>query len=48
MGNGNEEAYNWYDFVLNDFGQGYNVEEAGEVELGGRLISETAVAGRLE
>ena len=27
-------AYNWYDFVLDDFGEGDYVEEAGEVELG--------------
>lgn len=29
-----KEAYDWYDFVLDGFGEGYYVEEAGEIELG--------------
>lgn len=37
-GGGRGEAYDWNDFVLDGFGERYYVEEAGEVELGGRLI----------
>ena len=37
VGMGNEgsrdRTYDWYYFILNHFGRGYDVEEAGEIEL---------------
>lgn len=44
---GGREAYDWYDLVLNGFGEGYYVEEAGEVELGGQFISEVQLVADL-
>ena len=31
---GGNDAYDWYDFVLDSFGEGYYVEKTGEVQLG--------------
>ncbi len=38
-GGGGKEAYDWYDFVLDSFGEGYYVEEACEVKLRDPSIS---------
>lgn len=37
---GLKDAYDWYDFVLDGFCEGYYVEEAGEVKLGDQFVSE--------
>lgn len=41
------EAYDWYDFVLDNLGGWNDVEEAGEVELGGQKISKLGLVAGL-